>query len=80
MRRVVRRDGLRLLAAVGALLLWAQAATAMTIWSFDLPATAFASFGPGKVGANDAIRLAAYDHSVGDGALVPVTDLFNVPG
>ena len=40
----------------------------------------FASFGPGKVGANDAIRLTEYDHSVGDGALVPITELLNVPG
>jgi hypothetical protein len=46
---------------------------------FSYPGAPFASFGPGKLYANDAIRLAVFDSTLGEqGALRPLTAVENL--
>ncbi|MCY3851256.1 MAG: ABC transporter substrate-binding protein [Acidimicrobiaceae bacterium] len=52
-------------------------AGAESLTDFALPGGA-ASLSATKLGADDLVRLAAYDHTEGDGQTVPVTDLIDV--
>lgn len=44
---------------------------------FVLPGIGPASLSPDKLGAQDGVRLSEYDHTLGDGGLVPVTELLD---
>jgi hypothetical protein len=44
---------------------------------FSLPGVPNASLGPGKYGADDSFRLSVYDSTVGEGDLVPLTDILD---
>ncbi len=44
---------------------------------FTLPGIGPASLRPDKLGAQDGLRLSQFDHTVGDGGLVPVTELLD---
>lgn len=52
-------------------------AGAESLTDFTLPGGA-ASLSATKLGADDLVRLAAFDHTEGDGQTVPVTDLIDV--
>ena len=52
-------------------------AAAESLSDFNLPGGA-SSLSATKFGARDLFRLAAYDHTEGDGATVPVTDLIDI--
>lgn len=44
---------------------------------FQVPGIGPASISPEKRGASDGLRLSAYDHTLGDGGLAPVTELLD---
>ncbi len=44
---------------------------------FTIPGLGPASLSPTKLGAQDGVRLSMYDHTLGDGGLVPVTELLD---
>jgi len=44
---------------------------------FQIPGIGPASISPEKRGAQDGLRLSAYDHTIGDGGLGPVTELLD---
>jgi len=44
---------------------------------FQIPGIGPASISPDKRGASDGLRLSAYDHTIGDGGLGPVTELLD---
>lgn len=53
-------------------------AAAYTLTDFALPGVPANSLAPGKLGARDLFRLSAFDPDVGNGQLVPVTDVIDI--
>jgi hypothetical protein len=48
-----------------------------SLGQFSLPGVPNASLSPGKYGADDSFRLSVYDSTVGEGDLVPLTDILD---
>ena len=52
-------------------------AAADSLGQFSLPGVPNASLSLGKYGADDSFRLSVYDSTVGEGNLVPLTDILD---